>query len=420
MPFHSKSFDTVGLWTMAPHTHTQKVSMPSKKKPKEFYSEIDELADSEAFVNAVRVGFEGVEDPRVQDNLSYPLVDVLIITLSAILAGANTILDIYDYAELKTDMFQRILKIERTPGYNVFWWLLTRLNPKQIENSLVRWVQELPKGDLEKLIAVDGKYLRGAARNHKVHLVSAWDSNRSLLLGQVKVNEKSNEITAIPELLDALDLKGATVTIDAAGCQTAIAEKIIEGGGDYVIALKGNQGILQAEADNFFIQARDVNYEGADCLTATTYEKGHGRIEEREIVVTNQLDWLDCKPKWKGLQSLIEITSRRTIQGATSEEKRYYISSRELTPEEAGKIVRSHWTIENRLHWNMDVNFKEDQSLASTGNAAENLAALKRLASTMIRIDLGCIRGTAQRRRQAMWDDSWTLKILSRIFEMKM
>jgi len=390
----------------------------ARKKTKEFYSEIDQIADSEAFLESIHKGFFDVEDPRVQDNQSYSLVSLLVMILCAILAGGNTILDIYDYAHLKLKMFQRILKIEEAPSYNVFWWLLTRLNPRQLENSLVRWIQLLPEKEKKKLISIDGKHIRGAARNAKIHLVSAWDSNRSLLLGQIKAKEKSNEITAIPELLDSLDLTNATITIDAAGCQTEIVEKIRDGKGDYVIALKGNQGTLQEEAKNFFTQVRDVGYQEADCRTASSLEKGHGRIEEREVVVTHQLDWLDCKSKWKDLTSLIEVTSRRTIGEKTTEERRLYISNLELTPERAGEIIRSHWSIENRLHWNMDVNFGEDASLASTGNAPENLASLRRLASTMIRIDLGGVLGTAQRRRQAAWDDSWTLRLLSRIFEV--
>lgn len=390
------------------------------KKAKTFYTEIEQIADKEEFLSWLSEGFRDVEDPREGDNLTYPLVHLLVMIICAILAGANTIIDIHRYAQLKLKMFQNILQIEKAPSYDVFWWLLTRLNPRQLESSLVRWVQALPEDDKEKLRAIDGKYLRGASKEHKIHLVSVWDSQRSLLLGQVKADEKSNEITAIPELLDTIDIKGATVTIDAAGCQTAIVEKIREGEGNYVLALKGNQGILRDEAENFFTQARMVNYEEADCKTASSIEKGHGRIEEREVVVTNQLDWLDCKSKWKDLTSLIEVTSRRTIKGKMTEEKRYYISNLELTPERAAKVIRSHWSIENHLHWNMDVNFNEDASLASTGHAAENLAALRRLASTMIRIDLGGIRGTAQRRREAMWDDSWTLRLLSRIFEVNL
>lgn len=392
----------------------------ARKRTEEFYTEVDQIADKEAFLESVHEGFCEIEDPRAKDNQTYSLVHLLVMILCAILAGANNILEIYDYAHLKLKMFQKILQIEEAPSYNVFWWLLTRLNPNELENSLIRWVQALPEEDIEKLIAIDGKHLRGAARSKKIHLVSAWDSNRSLLLGQVKANEKSNEITAIPELLESIDIRGAMVTIDAAGCQTEIVEKIREGGGNYFIALKGNQGTLHAEAENFFTQAKDVGYQEADCETATSCEKGHGRIEEREVVVTNQLDWLGCKSSWKDLTSLVQVISRRSIGENTTEERRYYICNLELKPVRAGKIARSQWSIENHLHWNMDVNFEEDASLAATGNAAENLAALKRLASTMIRIDLGGIHGTAQRRRQAAWDESWALKLLSRIFEIKL
>ena len=391
----------------------------AKKNTREFYSAIDEIADKEAFLESVREGFKDIEDPRAEDNQGYRLIDLLIVIVCAILAGANTITDIHTYAQVKIGMLRQFLHMNTAPSYDVFWWLLTRLNPKQVESCFVRWIQSLPDEDKHKLIAIDGKHLRGAARSKQIHLVSAWDSNRSLLLGQVKAHEKSNEITAIPELLDNLDLTNATVTIDAAGCQTNITDKIREGGGNYVIALKGNQGTLQAETDNFFTQAREIGHEEASCKTSSSCEKGHGRVEEREVVITNQVDWLDCRTAWKDLKSLIEVTSRRTIKGKTTEERRFYISNLELKPEQAGEIVRSHWTIENRLHWNMDVNFCEDADLATTGNAAENLAALKRLTSTIIRIDLGGVRGTAQRRRQAAWDDSWTLKLLSRIFDVE-
>jgi predicted transposase YbfD/YdcC len=391
-----------------------------RKKAAELYSEFDQIGDSEAFLETVREGFKGINDPRAKDNQSYPLVNLLVMIICAILAGANNIIDIHEYAHLKLDMFKRILKMDSAPSYDVFWWLLTRLNPDHLENCLISWIQSLPDEFKSKLIAIDGKHLKGAARIKKIHLVSAWDSNRSLLLGQVRADEKSNEITAIPELLEKLDLKGATVTIDAAGCQTTIVEKIREGEGNYLIALKGNQGTLYAEAKCFFQQARAVDYLEADCKTSSNYEKGHGRIEERQVVVTNQLDWLECRSKWKDLTSLIEVTSLRTMKGETTEAKRYYISNLDYTPQLALNDTRSHWSIENHLHWTMDVNFKEDATLAATGHAGENLAILKRLAGTLIRIDLGGVLGTAKRRRQAAWDDSWTLKLLSRIFEIKL
>lgn len=185
-----------------------------------------------------------------------------------------------------------------------------------------------------------------------------------------------------------------------------------------MIGLKGNQGSLLAEAENFFSQAKEVGYENANCTSSVSYDKGHGRIEERQVVVTNHLDWLDCKTRWADLVSLVEVTSQRTIKDATTEEKRYYISNLKLTSEHAGKLARSRWSIENQLHWNMDANFKEDANLVTTQNAAENLGILKRLASTLIRIELGAIRGTAEMRRKAAWDDRWTLKLLSRIFQV--
>lgn len=391
-----------------------------RKKSKEFYSEIDKLADSETFIESIREGFKGVDDPRAKDNQVYPLTDLLIMMLCAVLAGANTITDICNYAQIKADMFRRILKTtsDRAPSYGVFWWLLTRMKPEQLEGCLVRWIQSIPNETKARLIAIDGKHLKGAARSQKIHLVSAWDSRRSLLLGQVKADEKSNEITAIPELIDKLDITGATITIDAAGCQTEIAKKIRENGGNYIIALKGNQGTLYAEAENFFTQARDVGHREAGCKVISSCEKGHGRIEEREVVVTHNLKWLACRGCWKDLSTLIEVTSRRTEGGKTSEERRFYISNRKLTPKKAARAIRSHWSIENRLHWNMDVNFGEDATLAATGHAAENIAGFKRLASTLIRIDLGGVRGTAERRRYAAWDDSWTIRLLSRIFDI--
>jgi len=390
-----------------------------QKKSAEFYSEADQLIDNQAFVESVSEYFKEIKDPRVGDNQSYSLPHLLVMILCAILAGANTIIDIHMYAKLKIEMFTRLLGVKKAPSYDVFWWLLTRLDPKNIESCFINWIQSLPESDQSKLIAIDGKRVRGKYKKSKIHLVSAWESNRSFLLGQVKTDVKSNEITAIPELLESLDIKDATITIDAAGCQTEIVKKIRENGGNYLITLKGNQGTLHAEAENFFNQARSFGYEEAECETLLSAEKGHGRIEERQVVITNNLKWLDCCEKWKDLTSMLEVTSRRTIKGKTTEARRFFISNLKLTPKLAGEIVRSHWSVENRLHWNMDVNFKEDASLAATGYAADNLAILRRLASTLIRIDLGGVRGTANRRRQAAWDDSWTIRLLSRIFEIE-
>ncbi len=393
----------------------------SKKSPQDTYSEIDQIIDSEVFVECIKTGFKEVGDPRTDDNNSYPLVSLLVMILCAIIAGANAITQIHQYVEIKIGLFQRLLGVDRAPSYSVFWWLLTRLNPKQLQDAFINWINSLPIDVKERIIAIDGKRLRGASHKQPVHLVAAWETGRGLLLGQVKTEEKSNEITAIPELLKTIDIKGATVTIDAAGCQTEITDQIRDQDGNYMIALKGNQGTLHDEAQNFFAQAEEVGYSEAECIVSTSCEKGHGRIEERKVVVTSQLEWLDAKIKsrWRDLNSLIEVTCRREIKGKISEEKRCYISNLILGSKQAGDAVRGHWGIENHLHWTMDVVFLEDASQAATGHAAENLAVFRRMAHNLIKADLGGTRGVAKSRRQAAWDDDYAIRVLSRIFGEK-
>lgn len=221
--------------------------------------------------------------------------------------------------------------------------------------------------------------------------------------------------------MKTIDIKGTTITIDAAGCQTEIVDQIRDQDGNYMIALKGNQGTLHDEAQNFFAQAEEVGYFEVECAVSTNSEKGHGRIETRKIVVTNQLEWLDAKVKnrWRDLNSLIEVTCRRGIKGKISEEKHYYISNLILSPEKAGVASRGHWGIENHLHWTMDVGFLEDASQAASGHTAENLALFRRMAHNLIKADLGGTRGVAKSRRQAAWDDDYTVRVLSRLFTEK-
>jgi predicted transposase YbfD/YdcC len=315
---------------------------------------------------------------------------------------------------LKIGLFQRLLGIEKAPGYLVFWWLLVRLDPQKLQETFLYWMQTLPPEIKERIIAVDGKRLNGASKQ-VVHLVSAWETGRGLLLGQMKTESKSNEITAIPKLLDTIDVKGATITIDAAGAQKKIVEKIRDLGGDYVIALKGNQGHLHAEAQNFFEQARDVEYEECDCAIAKAVEKGHGRIEEREVVVTSCLEWLECRTEWRDLKTLIEITTKREVKGKISMERRYYISNLAMTAEKAMSIIRSHWSIENHLHWAMDVTFREDECTVSSGNAAENFALFRRMAQSVLQAEAGGTKGIAMRRRKAGWNDDYAVKLLGMV-----
>lgn len=386
-------------------------------KKKELYDDIEKAFDIQSFVDSIEDGFKELEDPRQADNTRYSLISLVVMILCAVIAGANSITSIHHYVQLKEEMFHRLLGTVGAPSYTVFWWLLTRLKPEPLQTALINWVSKLPENVKSKLIAIDGKHLKGLVGGNGAHLVAAWESTHGILLGQVKAQEKSNEITAIPELLDTIDIKGANVTIDAAGCQRDIAEKIIEKEGDYTLALKGNQGTLHAEAENFFIQAEAAGFdETTHCVVVTTLDKGHGRIEERKICVVNNLDWLESRTVWPGIKSMVQVTSTRTCQGKGSTEKRYYISSKEWSPKEAGAAIRSHWSIENHLHWSMDVVFSEDASQANTGHAAENLAMFRRMAQALIKQDVGGTIGIAKRRREATWDDTVALRILGRLF----
>ena len=233
-----------------------------------------------------------------------------------------------------------------------------------------------------------------------------------IILGQLKTAEKSNEITAIPELLNTLRLKGCIVTIDAKGCQTAIVKKIREQRGDYVIGLKGNQGYLHAEVFNFFDQAFDVGALEAGCGYAKTIEKDHGRIEEREIWVTSDLEWLKCTQEWDGLKSLICVKSTRHEKGKTTTETRYYISSLLETAERTGEVIRLHWGIENKLHWYLDVTFNEDKSKIRAGNGAENFSLLKRCVLNLVKADKTEEGSISIKRHVAGWNPDYRLRLL--------
>jgi predicted transposase YbfD/YdcC len=390
----------------------QLINEASKKKFD--YAEDDRKVDLELCQKVFEQAFEEVSDPREHDNLRYPFYGLLLIILSATLASAKSIRGIYEYAREKAFIFCPLLGMDRMPEYMVFWWILTRIDSNMLNQVFIRWISTIADALLVKgtrRIAIDGKALRGAKKN-SVHYVSAYESNRGLLLGQVKTKLKSNEITAIPELLKVIDIKGAIVTIDAAGCQKSIVRDIRDRQGHYLIALKGNQENLHAEAKNFFKQARAIGFKGTGCSHAKTVNEGHGRIEKREIAVIEDLDWLDCKEEWKDLAAMIEIKSIRTVKEITTTECRYYITSKGMKANIAGSVIRSHWGIENNLHWMLDVFFNDDNSKANRGHAAENLGLFRRMAYCLLKQDTIKGRGLATRQRKAMWNDSYTLELL--------
>ena len=356
-------------------------------------------------------------DPRDQDNQTYPFSAIIGTILCAVLSGANTVTAIFDYAKTKHTWLKKWLPLpEQAPGFQVFWWILVRLDPKYMESIFRNWISFLNPEDLKGVIAIDGKRIRGASKGKTsrglVHIVSAWSSTRGLILGQEKTDEKSNEITAIPELINGLDITGATVTIDAMGCQKKIASGIIEKGGDYVLALKGNQESIHDEVSNFFEQAAAINFEEVRHDLDYTIDKGHGRIEERTVYASDDLDWLPMKKEWKGLHSIVMLESTRSIDEKVSKEIRYYLTSLKPKATRISKAIREHWGIENKVHWTLDVVYREDESQLSAGHAAENISIFKRLSMNMLRLDDDKKTSLASKRRRAGWSDDYMAEIL--------
>lgn len=289
------------------------------------------------------------------------------------------------------------------------------VDPKAFESCFTQWIRTVVE-KIQGVIPIDGKTICNSGNSSTgakpTHIVTAFAAENDIILGQLRTAEKSNEITAIPELLEVLALKGCIVTTDGMGCQKAIAKKIRERKGDYVLGLKGNQGSLHAEAINFFDQVIDVGPEEAGCSYARSIEKAHGRIEEREVWITSDLEWLDAAKTWVDLRSLVCVRSTRREKRKTTIEKRYYISSLVAQAEQMGQIIRSHWAIEVKLHWHLDVSFNEDKSKIRAGNGAENFSLLKRCVLNLIKTDTTEKASVSLKRRMAGWDPAYRLRLL--------
>lgn len=359
-----------------------------------------------------------LQDPRAKDNQKHSLFTLIAIIFCAIVGGANSISAIYRYASSKRKWLMTWLDLrDNVPSYDTFWWLLVRLDPSQTEMLFCQWSATLSKNEIEDLIAIDGKRVRGASNkknqpNSVLHMVSAWSSGRGLVLGQVKTEAKSNEITAIPALIQSLDIKGATITIDAMGCQKEIARVIIEKGANYVLMVKDNQPKLLDEIQNYFEQAESLKFEGVLHDFFVKKEEGHGRHERREVYTTDDIDWLPMKEEWIGLKSIVMLKSFRTLEGRTSEERKYYVSSLPPLAERIGRAARSHWGVENKVHWVLDVDFHEDLSQISTGHAAENFSILRRLTLNVIRLDPDKKKSLKGKREIAGWDNDYMAYLL--------
>jgi predicted transposase YbfD/YdcC len=360
--------------------------------------------------------FQMLPDPRVERTKAYPLDEVLFLVLSAVVSGVNFVTEIEEFGNAKLDWFRSILPFENgIPSHDTIGRILGILDPDALELMFISWMSSASKS-VEGVIAIDGKALRRAISREAtpsfIHMVSAFASKNAMVLAQVKAKEKSNEITAIPKLLDLLYLKGATVTIDAAGCQNAITDKIIERGGDFVIAVKKNQPTLFDDIKRSFDAVKLPGKQGF-ASEHSTKEKGHGREEKRKCETLDAQGLISDEKKWPHIKTFIRVTSERSVKGETSIHTRYFMSSiASQKAQEALQVTREHWHIENKLHWNLDVSFREDECRVYAANAAENLVVVRHMALNLLRSVKNVRGGIASRRNKAAWTDDVRAKIL--------
>ncbi|HEY4831525.1 MAG TPA: ISAs1 family transposase [Waddliaceae bacterium] len=388
----------------------------SDHKSQEPYSAKD--TTFHAFKDSIFEAFSGTKDPRhASSQVCHLLSNVLVITLTGILCGANNLKEVAAFAKSRQKWLEKVLDLPYgVPCYCTFWWVFALLDPQQFGEGFLKWMQLISVLTGRKIIAIDGKALRGTAikgePNSFIHIVTMWACEAGISLGQMKVNEKSNEITAIPKLLELIDIKDSILTIDAMGTQTKIAEQIKKAGADYILALKGNHSKMHDELENFFSQAETIEFQGIDHSSYHTVENGHGRHEKRHIYATEEISWLPEKEKWMGLKSIVLVVSKRTEDGKTSMEKRLYISSLPADARKHAYAIRSHWGIENQLHWILDVAFQEDAQKARTGHIAENMNGMRKLALSILKQDTTTDGGIELKRKKAGWDLDYLLSLL--------
>ncbi len=359
-----------------------------------------------------------VPDPRRERTKLHQLVDILVIAVCATICAAETWEEIAEFGQAKESWFKQFLALPNgIPSHDTFRRVFLRLNPQKFQESFLVWVRSVTQLSAGEVVSIDGKQVRGARTadgKEGLRLVSAWACEQRLVLGQLKTAEKSNEITAIPLLLELLELKGCIVTIDAMGCQREIAAQLLKQEADYVLSLKGNQGLLHEEVAEYFAWAERINFKDLAVDYCRTLEKDHGRIEERRCWVTEDIDWFTEKAEWAGLRSFIMVEQQREVLGqAASVERRYFISSLAASAQEALRCVRGHWGIENSLHWILDVALREDACRTRTGNAPENLATLRHIAVNLLQQERSCKLGVKSKRLKAGWDESYMLKVLN-------
>ena len=383
----------------------------------------------EAVYDVFKEYFSDINDPRQSHKIDHLLEEILFLTVLAVLAGADDFNEIAEYCEMKSKWLSTFLKLPGgIPSHDTFNRVICMIDATEFQQSFINWMGDIrnsfdtgnkeTKESKMDVISVDGKTVRRSKDESKekkaIHMVSAFSSKYGLVLGQQKCLEKSNEITAIPALLTMLLIKNTVITIDAMGCQKKIAKKIINKEADYILAIKGNQANLHGEVIDLFNKVKTPEFAHYIYQTKTEVDKDHGRIETRECVTINNLNWLFEIQGWEGVKSIAKVTS--TVQHQTSgketHEERYYISSLSGNADFINRAVRKHWYVENKLHWVLDVIFKEDYCRVRTGNGAENLTTIRKIALNAIKRDNTIKTSIKNKRKRCSWNDNYALNIL--------
>lgn len=374
----------------------------------------------------LRARFAGLEDPRVERTKLHQLLDIITIAICAVICGADDWTEIELFGNAKEAFFRSFLPLPNgIPSHDtfnrVFARVFARLNPEQFQQCFLEWVQELVRttsGQVKGVVAIDGKRVCGSRDTYSgkgaIQMVSAWARDNGMVLGQVKVDDKSNEITAIPTLLELLDLSGCIVAIDAMGCQKEIAAAIVEGGGEYVLALKGNHSVLHQEVITTFNEGLDTQFKGIHHRTHETVEKGHGRIERRRYYLVDDplyMRYLDQQEKWVGLCSIGMVEAERKVDGVISKERRYYLCS-VTSVRDFAQAARGHWSIENSLHWVLDVAFREDHNRTRSDHSAHNFAILRHIALNLLKAEKSVKVGVKGKRLNCGWNHAYLFKVL--------